>query len=249
MSLTDPCSASTPLTETSHDDASAATERDAMAAAVERAEGRLRIMRELTEMGMDITRVLHEQVLTKATEPDKPPAGGDAQSKAEPQLRPQPDPAVSFAKLSRAIRLTLDLEARADEALRALIAGEVTAREARREAGKRRAEKAGAAREQAAIDRVEKQVRVAIARESESEAAEDALYEALEERLSHDVAYILAGQRPLRQVVEQLCGELGLTPDWSGWTEGEGWPDPKDAPPYRSRWSVFNEVSRTPLLE
>jgi len=241
MSLTDPCSASTPLTETSHDDAPAATERDAMAAAVERAEGRLRIMRELTEMGMDITRVLHTQVLAAATAPEKSSAGRETP--------PPPDPAASFAKLSRAIRLTLDLEARADEALRALIAGEVTAREARREAGKRRAETAGAARERAAIDRVEKQVRVAITRESESEAAEDALYEALEERLSHDVAYILAGQRPLRQVVEQLCGELGLTPDWSGWTEGEGWPDPKDAPPYRSRWSVFNEVSRTPLLE
>ena len=109
--------------------------------------------------------------------------------------------------------------------------------------------KADAAREEAAIDRVKKQVGVAIARESESEAGDNALLDALDERFEQDTAYILAGQRPMRQVVEQLCGELGLTPDWSGWIEGEGWPDPKDSPPYRSRWCMFNEVRREPILD
>ena len=59
----------------------------------------------------------------------------------------------------------------------------------------------------------------------------------------------MIGDRPLRQVVEQLCGELGLGPDWSEWTDGTGWPDPRDAPPYRSRWSEFNQVSGAPIIE
>ena len=32
-------------------------------------------------------------------------------------------------------------------------------------------------------------------------------------------AYDELQDRALREVVEQLCGDLGLTPDWSDWTD------------------------------
>lgn len=227
-------------------DTAVADEVGRMAAAVRRAERRVCVLQELTDIGMDLTRVLHEQVLTKATAPDK---GGDKTAPADEDPRPAADPADTFAKLSRAIRLTVDLEGRADEALRALLTGETVARKARHEAGRRSAAAAAEARETDARARVETQVGLAIAREAESESEHHDLRDALEERLAEDGAYDTLAERPLREVVEQLCGDLGLTPDWSGWAEPDGWSDPLDAPPYRSRWSVFSRISRTTILD
>ena len=96
---------------------------------------------------MDLARVLHEQVLAAATAPRKASAGGETQPKG------QPDPAASFAKLSRAIRLTVDLKGRVDEA----------PRETRLAALRQRALNADGERAQAARNRVERQVGIAIA--------------------------------------------------------------------------------------
>ena len=64
------------------------TEAGHRAAAVQRAERRVRTLQEFTEIGMDMARVLHEQVLAKATEPKKASAGDHPQ----PQPQPQPQP-------------------------------------------------------------------------------------------------------------------------------------------------------------
>ncbi|HLZ84131.1 MAG TPA: hypothetical protein VKQ54_11245, partial [Caulobacteraceae bacterium] len=82
--------------------------------------------------------------------------------------------------------------------------------------------------------------------ESESECSD--LLDALAERLDDDVAYIDVEDEPLREVVERLCGDLGLKPDWSRWTKN-GWPErPEDVFKTREPWSPFNKVSRKPVL-
>jgi hypothetical protein len=185
---------------------------------VVRAEGRLGLLRELAEIGMKLVRGL------------------------EPGA-----PADSFAPLSRAIRLTLTLEAKTDEELRDLKAGVVRKRKKEKKRAARRHEAA------AAKEAEEREVKV---RELVAEAAEAEIpdayefagrYFALRERLDEDSAYKDLSERPLREIVERLCKDLMISPDWSRW-DGEGWIKAEGAPK-RTRYSIFNQPSAAPLLD
>jgi hypothetical protein len=71
------------------------------------------------------------------------------------------------------------------------------------------------------------------------------VFEALVERLDEGEDYRDLLERPLREIVERLCRDLDLSPDWSQWRD-DGW-----APGYspdRFRFSPFNRPSRRPLL-
>ena len=104
-------------------------------------------------------------------------------------------------------------------------------------------------RDDAARDRVCAQVAIAIGRESETEAEECERLAAMMERIDGDEAYINVESRPLRDIVNQLCGELDLKPDWSSWTK-TGWPArTRSGPDARPRWSPFHQNSRGPILE
>ena len=83
-----------------------------------------------------------------------------------------------------------------------------------------------------------------IGREALTESDYCELMEALNERLDEDEAYFGMADRPLRETVERLCDDLGLSPDWSLWT-GDDWNDA--GPPKRPDWSVFNTPSRKRL--
>src|SRR5437764_15492287 len=83
-----------------------------------RAERRLRIVGEITDIGMELMRVLKSEVVA---------------TQYAAQTATPVDPAASFARLSRAVRLTLNLEAHLEENLRALPAGETAAAEPRPE--------------------------------------------------------------------------------------------------------------------
>ena len=100
--------------------------------AILRAEWRLRMIEELAEIGMDLVRDLHRQALA-AADPAEPAAADTPETPTTSSGRraatPGGDPAAAFARLSRAIRLTLALHARTDEALRALRAGVAAERE------------------------------------------------------------------------------------------------------------------------
>jgi len=215
------------------DDPRAVAETARLAAVVARAERRLRVLEEITEIGMRLMRKLD----------DAPAAGSDA---------PRPDPAVAFAKLSRAVRLTLDLEARVEEDLRAALAGQVEVRETRRETRDQPAGKADdpdEAARQASVSQVENQVELAIAREAESEKEYLEHLAALAERLEWDEAYDDVRDQPFREVVEALCKDIGLEPDWSDWTDN-GWPGlPERGPEARPRWSPFHRASAKPILK
>jgi len=237
MSKSASLDAPAPLPDPPADDPRAVAESDRLAASVARAESRLRVLEEIREIGMRLMRKLEEA----------PVAGSDA---------PRADPAVAFAKLSRAVRLTLDLEVRAEEDLRAALAGEVTAHEQRRETRERLAAKAeelaGKADEKArqdAVRRVEDQVEIAIGREAETEKEYFERSAAMDERLDCDEAYEDARDEPFREVVERLCRDIGLAPDWSDWTD-DGWPElPDRGPQARPPWSPFHRVSPKPILK
>ncbi|HEX4739700.1 MAG TPA: hypothetical protein VH353_00025 [Caulobacteraceae bacterium] len=155
-----------------------------------------------------------------------------------------PDPANAFARLSRAIRLTVALEARTDEALRALRAGVAAEGEASRDQARRRATAEALTRNKARRDTVERLVIEAAEREIEDDEALCGVFQALDERLDDDAVYFHLDRLPLRETVERLCADLELTPDWSRW-EGEGWTP--QAPFARPAASIWRHPSRTPL--
>jgi hypothetical protein len=194
-----------------------ATAEETLDLSVARAERRLRLLEELSEIGMELARALKP-----GAEPDKTTAG-DAPAK---------DPAAVFAPLSRAVRLTLALEARTDQDLRDLKAGVSRARQERRERAPHEAE----ARE----EKISELVLKVAERECESREAFEEIEEALQERLDLDEAYFDCSERPLRQTVERLCKDLALTPDWSRWA-GEGWEE--EDIPTRPRFSPFHQPS------
>jgi hypothetical protein len=217
--------------------------------AVLRAERRLRMLEELAQIGMNLARALERQALAAAdpvdpAEPAAPDAAEASASRAPTPNTPAGDPSVAFARISRAIRLTLALEARTDEQLRALRAGVAAEVEAQRVAARNRAAGEATAHSQARRDEVERLVWEAAEREVENLEALDSVLEALEERLNDDEAYFHLERAPLRETVERLCADLELTPDWSLW-EGEGWTP--EAPFSRSRFSIWSRPSRRPL--
>ncbi len=238
-----------PLFTTSFDDEAAANDNVALfGPAILRAERRLRDLERLTEIGMEMTEVMHRRLLAdEEAAATSPVIEGDidVSARSPASKSPRYDPTEAFVKLSRTVRLTIHLETKADDALRTLISGQFLARETRKAERKPREKTDVRERCDAARAIVDNRVSAAIDRESLNEADFCGLMEALEERLGEDEAYIDLEDRPLRQTVERLCGDLGLSPDWSRWV-GDDWV--ADAgPPKRSHWSVFNTPSRTPL--
>jgi hypothetical protein len=223
-----------------------ATPTDTPDSAVLGAEWRMRLLEEMAEVCMDLGRIVHRQAKA-AAEPAEPAAIESAEvpaSRAAPASPFTTDPSDAIARISRALRLTLALHARTEEQLRALHAGIAAECEARRVVADRRAADEAAKRSRRRRDTVEGLVIEAAEREVEDEEALWDVMRALEERLDEDGAYQDLEAAPLREIVERLCADLELTPDWSRW-EGEGWGP--DSPFSRSRFSPWARPSRRPL--
>jgi hypothetical protein len=197
-----------------------------------RAERRLRLLEELSEIGMALARGLRDQAQAEVID-------GDA---AAPRRR---DPADAFARLSRAVRLTLALEAKTDQALKDLRAGVAPAREEQRARAAERARLARVEDQDVRRDQVFDLVFDAAKAEIDDNEAFGEVFEALTERLDEDEAYDDLLERPLREIVERLCHDLDLTPDWSRWQD-DGWAP--GYPPARFRFSPFHQPSRRPLM-
>jgi hypothetical protein len=218
-------------------------------AAVLRAELRLQVLQEVTQIGLRVARALERLTLAAADAVDAPAAPDAAEAPAGRAPSPVTiafDAAAALDRISRSVRLTVALEARAEEQLRALLAGEAAKVEARRVAARNREHDESVAQSRHHRSEVERLVIEAAEREAEDEEALDGVLEALEERLDQDEAYWDLDDMPLREAVERLCADLELTPDWSLWEE-EGWP-PK--PPFsRFRFSIWSRPSRRPLRQ
>ena len=176
------------------------------AAQVERAEQRLAMLRRLAELGMKMAEDLAGRT---------PPAAEDPE--------PRHDRAESFSRVSRAVRLTLALEAKVDQELSALRNGEATL-DGDRGAPPSPDEdppfgKVPKDHPSAHRNRIRDSVWDVIDHEiTDLLPAHEALDD-LHERLTEGERYDAFVFRPLRESVEAICGDLGLTPDWSRWTD------------------------------
>jgi hypothetical protein len=193
-----------------------------------RAERRLRLLEKMADTGMRLLEGLECAA-----------AAGEAAGAGEKGSLGEP--ADAFARLSRAIRLTLALEARTDRELFDLTARVISAREHEDSKIIERNDRTRREKEMHVLDLVRR------AANHECERVEDLheIFHAAEERLSEDDAYENFEERPLRETIERLCRDLTLTPDWTRW-DGEDWIE--DNPPRRSRFSIFHTPSARALL-
>ena len=223
-------------------------EVERLAGQIVRAERRLRMIEELSERSMALARLAHDRAMDDgrraaeaAGEPERPTAADGA-----PQAAPNPDAsAATYAKLSRTVRLCLDMEARADQALAALRDGAPAVRAARRTRVKRETKERREKVEHEVLAMMEPVIREA----ADSERRESELISAVIERMTFDHAYDDLQDWDTVVTVGRLCADMGLKPDWDAWTVN-GWPPPEDEMfLQRPAWSPFNRVSAGPVLE
>jgi hypothetical protein len=195
------------------------------------------ILQELTAIGMDIARAIRCEAV-EAAQPavDPPPAA------------PR-DFAALFACISRAVRLTVALEARLAEEHRQLLErtgsrdAAALAEEARREAANRAERRS---RKKAKIERIAKQ---GIEAETKDLQERWDLGRELSERLRDYERYDELGNRPIGEIVARIFMDLGVRPDWRRW-EREDWAIEEartraQGSPYGRCWPPETEADET----
>jgi hypothetical protein len=203
--------------------------------AVLRAEKRLRCLEEIAEIGMRLLRALPHaaepstDIALEATAADGQPRG---------------DTVDHYARLSRSLRLTLALEAKTDEALARLKSGLPAALALERAAAIPREQAAANERRIARRRQISECLRTVAESEAETREEFDDLNLAMNQRLDLDPLYEDLDAGPLREIVERLCHDLCLHPDWSRWTD-DGWS--LIGPRKRPSFSAFNEPSPRPV--
>jgi hypothetical protein len=210
---------------------------EAMHPAVLRAERRLRLLEEIADIGMELIRAL------------RPSAEADETSASDGVPAKRRDPVHQYASLSRSLRLTFALEARTDEALAELKADLSHTRQRERRVAAWSATAASDERCANRRDQVRRSLREAAESEAESPEQLDDFLLAIEQRLAEDPAYADLEARPLREIVERLCHDIHLYPNWTRWT-GAGWSDQGCVPSSingRPRYSRFGHSSPRPI--
>ena len=208
--------------------------------------------REASEIILAAMRATGRQLIELADPAPPPEPAPSPETAAAPRRGgPRVDPAERLDRLARSLRLTLTLEAKFEEALRAYLAGEVAKCEAAR--AKAEADIDDPACVVTPFKRV-RQGRRGVVRERMMDVIDreipdpdehEILTDALDERLLWDPAYEDLGAQPLREIVEHLCADLKLRTDWRRW-QGDGW---KTEPFSRPRCSPFHQRSAVPILD
>lgn len=182
-------------------------------------ERQLWVLGRLAEAGLNVALAIEQQATAAAEDPDAaepPPTAEPGRVVQGPIV--QGDVALAYARASRAVRLTVALQAKLIKDLQAL--DEAAARQRRGEQAE--AERARLSRETARKERVERIVeRVIRAELGEADEAER-LAEAAWERLDHDDIYGDLSARPVGEIIACVCRDLGLSPDWGRLAE-EAW--------------------------
>ena len=171
-------------------------ERSAHDPVADRAERQMQVMAQLSEVGMALLRALKAQVCD----------GGPAVMRG--------DPATLFVKISRAVRQSVMLEAKIAEALREWLGLSEAERAARRAAVPTQAGKAPI---DEAPEDVEETERGADGRRFERERREIERGER-PERYWAD-RYVIEDEGSFLEIIGKVCRDLGVTPDWSAWSE------------------------------
>ena len=153
-----------------------------------------------------------------------------------------PQSADSYVKLARSLRLTATLEAK----LAAPPSAPPSNTPSTTKAGKDAAADPYAALTTGRKGRARELLIDVADHEIPDPEEVDDIIDALDERLLCDDAYADVEALPLRDVVERLCDDLQLKPDWRRWT-GDGW---KANPPFfRPLCSPFRRPSRKVILQ
>jgi hypothetical protein len=176
-------------------------------------ERHLAILQELTAIGMDIARAVRCQAMEAA----KPAPDGWV---APPER--DRDFTALFACISRAVRLTVALEAKLAEERRQFLESTETQRAAARaEAARCRAaaETRRRALKKAKVERIAKQGIEGATKDLQERYN---LGNGLSERLRDYERYDELGNRPIGEILARIFRDLGLRPDWQRW-EREEW--------------------------
>ena len=190
-----------------------------------RPERRLALLEELADIGMSLARDL------------------GARAAAAPSEDPQRDVAPAFAQISRAVRLTLAMEATLEAQILALRNGEAPSLSAPAPAGPwkpptpnylpppapgepdtRRHGETSTDSACGQRNRIRDAVWTAI--DGAYESCTDGFYalDRVHERLIEGEVYDRVLFRPWREAVAAICTDLGLEPDWSTWSDETGFP-------------------------
>jgi len=223
---------------------------------------------DIGDMGMVLARDLVRRVTaeTEAAEAQAEAVGsGEAQAAPPAGRGVAVDPALSFTRISRAVRLTIALEARMRREIEAGVFGpanddarandvddDATASDVSKpidyEEIKRRM--AGLI-DHGAIKRardydIRRAVDETIEAASDDPDEVERLREALKERLEEDEVFEERFQWPIGVTIALICQDLGLTPDWDHW-ETRDWAR-KEAvqSPYDSPYATFGRPARLP---
>lgn len=192
------------------DEAAPATADGALRAVL---EGQLAVLGRLAEAGLNIAlSVERRATAADAAEADAPDAGPEAAPVASG------DVALAYARVSRAVRLTVALQGRVVKELQALDE-DAARRRIRAEAGAGRERQQAEAARKARVERiVERLIRAEAADEAEGDRLADEAYE----RLEGDDIYGQLSARPVSEIIALVCQDLGLEPDWTRLAE-EAW--------------------------
>jgi hypothetical protein len=202
----------------SHEPTTPAATDPRLAVALARAERRLELLQELAGMGMSLARELNQRFIEGPHRPD-----------------PRPDPARAFAAVSRAVRLTLILEARTEKQILAWRRGDLSSLK------ELEPEPFLAPRFDPPAQRRER-VRDCVGAVIDREALDPNEAEWMRRRVQRELieAETLDDHRlkgGFRACVEAICDDLGLKPDWSRWSDDHGFDFEADLvrPPPHSR--------------
>ena len=167
-------------------------------------EGQLQVLGRLAEAGLNLALAIEAQGTAAATGEGSAPADAAALGGA----------ALAYARVSRAVRLTVALQGKLVEALQ--VQDDVATRQ---RAGERQSRKALADARKAQVERIVERV---IVGERHDEAEIDRLADEASERLEHDDIYGDLLDRPVAEIIALICKDLGLAPDWARLAE-EAW--------------------------
>jgi hypothetical protein len=163
-------------------------------------ERQLQVLGRLAEIGLSIATAVEQQVTAKGAEM----GAGEA--------------ALAYARVSRAVRLSVALQSSVLQDLQGLD----------RAAGSRlyeqgcKAERDQQRRARAHRERVERVLDRVIEGEAASEAESERLAAAAYERLEHDDIYGDLATRSVSEIIDLVCRDLGLSPDWASLAQ-EAW--------------------------
>ncbi len=191
-----------------------------LAQAIARAERRREMLEQLANMGMALAKEMSARFIEG---PQRPEA--------------RRDPARSFGAISRAVRLTLMLEARVEKQILAWRKDGVVAEALAPEPFLRPWTDSAVARR----ERVREAVSLVIDKEAgdpdEARWMRDRVARELIEAETLDDHRLMGG---FRDCVEAICADLGLEPDWSDWHDEEGFTAPIPPPPARATGEELN---------